>query len=59
METVVLFYVFAALAVISGLVVVFSRNIIYAAFSLLFTFLGMAGLYVLLSADFVDRKSVV
>ncbi|HOJ03386.1 MAG TPA: NADH-quinone oxidoreductase subunit J [Bacteroidota bacterium] len=59
METVVLFYVFAALAVISGLVVVFSRNIIYAAFSLLFTFLGMAGLYVLLSADFVAVAQIM
>jgi NADH-quinone oxidoreductase subunit J len=49
----ILFYVFAALAILSAFVVVFSRSIIYSAFSLLFTFLGVAGIYVLLSADFI------
>lgn len=48
-----IFYFFAALTVASAAVVVFSRNIIYSAFSLLFTFFGVAGLYVLLSADFL------
>ena len=33
--------------------VAFSRNIIYSAFSLLGTFMGVAGLYVFLGADFV------
>lgn len=59
MEIAILFYVFAALAVISGFVVVFSRSVIYAAFSLLFTFLGVAGLYVLLSADFVAVAQIM
>ncbi len=31
----------------------FTRNIVYAAFSLLFTFFGVAGIYVLLNADFL------
>jgi len=53
MDYAILFYVFAALTVLSAFVVVFARSIIYAAFSLLFTFLGVAGLYVLLSADFL------
>lgn len=47
------FYFFAAVTVISAGIVVFSRNIIYSAFSLLFTFFGVAGLYVLLNADFL------
>jgi NADH-quinone oxidoreductase subunit J len=47
------FYFLALVAVSSAGVVVFSRNIIYSAFSLLFTFFGVAGLYVLLSADFL------
>ncbi len=47
------FYFFAVISVVSGAVVVFSRNIIYSAFSLLFTFFGVAGIYVLLSADFL------
>ena len=49
----IIFYLFAAVTVISAIVVVTSKNIIYAAFSLLFTLFGIAGLYVLLGADFV------
>ncbi len=59
MEIAILFYVFAALAVVSGFVVVFSRSVIHAAFSLLFTFLGVAGLYVLLNADFVAVAQIM
>lgn len=47
------FYFFALISVASAAIVVFSRNIIYSAFSLLFTFFGVAGLYALLGADFV------
>ena len=49
----IIFYFFAAVTLASGLIVVSSRNIIYSAFSLLFTFFGVAGIYVLLSADFL------
>jgi NADH-quinone oxidoreductase subunit J len=49
----VVFYVFAVITVVSAFIVVFSRNIVYSAFSLLFTFFGVAGLYVLLNADFL------
>ncbi|PLX24750.1 MAG: NADH-quinone oxidoreductase subunit J [Ignavibacteria bacterium] len=59
MEQTILFYVFAALTVCSAAVVVFSRSVIYAAFSLLFTFLGVAGLYVLLSADFIAVAQIM
>ncbi len=48
-----IFYFFAAVTLISAGIVVFSRNMIYSAFSLLFTFFGVVGLYVLLSADFL------
>jgi NADH-quinone oxidoreductase subunit J len=48
-----IFYFFALTTVGSAAVVVFSRNIVHAAFSLLFTFFGVAGMYVLLSADFI------
>jgi NADH-quinone oxidoreductase subunit J len=47
----VAFFLFAFITVFSAFVVVFSKNIVYAAFALLFTFFGVAGLYVLLSAD--------
>ena len=49
----IVFYFFAVITIVSGGVVVFSRNIMYSAFSLLFTFFGVAGLYVLLNADFI------
>jgi NADH-quinone oxidoreductase subunit J len=49
----IFFYLFAAAIVASAAVVCFSRNIVHAAFSLLFTFFGVAGIYVLLSADFL------
>jgi len=48
-----IFYLLAALTIGSAMVVVFSRNIVYSAFSLLGTFMGVAGLYALLAADFV------
>ncbi|TCD47293.1 NADH-quinone oxidoreductase subunit J [Chlorobium sp. N1] len=54
-----IFYLFAAITVISAAFVVFSRNIIYSAFSLLFTFFGAAALYVFLSADFIAVTQVV
>ncbi len=47
------FFALAALTLASAAGVAFSRNILYASFSLLGTFLGVAGLYILLSADFL------
>ena len=47
------FWVFAITTVASAAVVVLSRTLIYSAFALLFTFFGVAGLYVLLGADFL------
>ena len=48
-----LFYIFAILAVVSGAYMVLTRNLLYAGFSLLVTLLSVAGIYVLLFADFV------
>ncbi len=48
-----IFYLFALVTLGSAIVVVFSKNIVRSAFSLLFTFFGVAGLYVLLLADFL------
>lgn len=49
----VIFYLFAAITLISAFLVVTNRNVVYSAFFLLFTFFGVAGIYVLLGADFV------
>ncbi len=48
-----LFYIFAILAVLSGAYMVLTRNLLYAGFSLLVTLLSVAGIYVLLFADFI------
>jgi NADH-quinone oxidoreductase subunit J len=49
----IFFYIFAAVTLVSGFIVVTSKNIVYSAFSLLFTFFGVTGIYVLLAADFI------
>ena len=48
-----LFVPIAAFTVAGAAGVAFSRNIVYAAFSLLATFVGMVGLFAFLSADFL------
>ena len=55
----VTFYFLAVVVLGSAAIVVFSKNIMYAAFSLLFTFFGVAGLYVLLNADFIAITQIM
>jgi NADH-quinone oxidoreductase subunit J len=55
----VVFWVLAVVTVSSAAVVVLSRTLIYSAFSLLFTFFGVAGLYVLLGADFLAATQLL
>ncbi|MBI5549650.1 MAG: NADH-quinone oxidoreductase subunit J [Deltaproteobacteria bacterium] len=56
---VAVFWALALLTLASGAGVAFSRNIVYASFSLLGAFLGVAGLYVFLSADFLAVAQVL
>ncbi len=58
LETIV-FYFFALIVIASAGMVVLSKNIMYSAFSLLFTLFGIAGLYVLLMADFVAVSQIM
>jgi NADH-quinone oxidoreductase subunit J len=53
------FWFFAILIISSAIVVVSSRNIIYSVFALLFTFFGVAGIYVILSADFLAITQIM
>lgn len=53
------FFVFAFITLASAFIVVFSKNIVYSAFSLLFTFFGVAGLYALLQADFLAVTQIL
>jgi NADH-quinone oxidoreductase subunit J len=54
-----IFYLFAAITLISAFFVVTIRNIVYSAFFLLFTFFGVAGIYVILGADFVAMVQLI
>jgi len=54
-----IFYLFAAITLVSAFFVVTNRNIVYSAFFLLFTFFGVAGIYVLLGADFVAMVQLI
>ena len=55
----VVFYVFSIVTVASAAVVVLARSLIYNAFALLFTFFGVAGLYLLLGADFLAATQLL
>ncbi len=55
----IVFYLFAAVTVGSAAAVVFVSRLIYAVFALLFTFFGVAGLYVFLDADFLAGAQVL
>jgi len=55
----VVFAVFAVITVGSALVVVLARSLIYNAFALLGTFFGVAGLYLLLGADFLAATQLL
>lgn len=53
------FYAFASLSIFGALAVLLTRNVLYAAFFLLLTLLGVAGLFVLASADFLAIAQIM
>jgi len=53
------FLIVALLTTVPCLLVAFSRNILYSAFSLFFTLLGTSGLYFFLDAEFLAIVQVV
>lgn len=53
------FFVFAAITVGGALYLLFTKNVLYAAFSLLLTFLGIAGLFVFAGADFLAVSQIM
>ena len=54
-----LFYTFAAVAVLGSLLVVSQRNPVYSVLSLIGAFFGLSGLYVLLDAPFVAVVQII
>ncbi|MDZ7289276.1 MAG: NADH-quinone oxidoreductase subunit J [candidate division KSB1 bacterium] len=55
----VMFYVLAAMILLSAAIMVFAKNLIYNAVGLLFAFFGVAGLYVMLGADFLAATQLL
>ena len=55
----ILFYVFAAVAVGATLLVVVQSNAVYSVLLLIASFIGLAGLYVLLDAPFVAVIQII
>jgi NADH-quinone oxidoreductase subunit J len=54
-----LFYVFAAVAIVTSLLVVSQSNPVYSVLLLIGSFLALAGLYVLLAAPFVAVIQII
>src|ERR1700741_1935699 len=55
----IMFYVFAALAVASGVLVVSSRNPVHSVLFLIVAFFNAAGLFVLIGAEFLAMILVI
>ncbi|NIO15474.1 MAG: NADH-quinone oxidoreductase subunit J [Deltaproteobacteria bacterium] len=55
----IIFYAIAFVTVVSAVLVALLPNIIHAAIALLFTFAGVAGLYVFMSADFLAATQLL
>src|SRR5580704_17357648 len=53
MVSLIVFYGLFVLTVGSAAITAFSRNIVYSAFALFGSFAGVAGIYILLGADFL------
>jgi len=57
--TTAFFFLFAGFVVAAALVVVLGRNLVHSAIALIFTFFGVAALYVLLDAEFLAAVQVL
>ncbi len=55
----VVFYCFAATAIISALAILTTRNVLYAAFLLMITFLSIAAIYVFAAAEFIAIAQIM
>ncbi|WPP53388.1 NADH-quinone oxidoreductase subunit J family protein [Catalinimonas niigatensis] len=55
----IIFYIFAAMTVISAMMILFTRNVLYAAFLLIVTFLGVAAVYIFAGADFLAITQIL
>src|SRR5579872_1515562 len=49
----IIFWIFALITLAGAFITALANNIVYAAFALLFTFFGVAGLFIMANADFL------
>jgi NADH-quinone oxidoreductase subunit J len=54
-----MFYLLAAVVLVPGVCILFSRDIVHAAFWLMASLAGVAGLYLMLGADFLGFAQVL
>ncbi|MFQ5598630.1 MAG: NADH-quinone oxidoreductase subunit J [Nitrospiria bacterium] len=54
-----LFFYFGGMTVAGAVVAVTSPNLVYSALSLLFTFIHIAGIYILLNAEFIAAVQII
>lgn len=54
-----MFYFFGAITLLSGLLILFTKNVIYAATGLLFSLLGVAAIFVFANAEFLAVTQIV
>lgn len=55
----IIFYLFAGITIASALIVLWTKNVLYAAFSLIITFMGVAAMYVFAGADFIAVSQIL
>lgn len=55
----IIFYALASIALVSGVMVIWSRNAVHSAIYLVLSFLSIAALYVILQAEFVAAVQVM
>jgi NADH:ubiquinone oxidoreductase subunit 6 (subunit J) len=57
--SVILYYVLMIIAGLSAIAIIFTRNVLYAALLLIVTLLAIAGLYILLFAEFIAVTQIL
>lgn len=55
----IIFYLFAAITLLGGLGLLLTKHVVYAAYSLMATLLGIAGVFITLGADFVGTTQIL
>ncbi|MFY0593598.1 NADH-quinone oxidoreductase subunit J [Roseivirga sp.] len=55
----IIFYVFICITALSALYIMFTKNILYAAFALILTFVGLAGIFIFLGAEFIAVTQIL